>query len=189
MNKTKQNRRVAIFGTLRILTISAVLCAMSIVCGKYLAIRGGDILRFSFENLPVILSGMMFGPIVGGAVGVCADLVGCLLVGYAINPVVTIGAALIGFLAGGVYRLTRRLPYGVRVTLAVSLAHLVGSVLVKTLGLSAFYDLPLGVLFLWRLLNYAIVGTAEALLVYFILRHRSLDSLVRRETQRRPERK
>ena len=175
---------MAVFGTLRILTISAVLCAMSIVLGKYLAIRGGDILRFSFENLPVILSGMMFGPIVGAAVGVVADRVGCLLVGYAINPVVTIGAALIGLLAGGAYRLTPKLSYGLRVILSVAIAHLIGSVIVKTLGLAAFYAMPLGVLALWRLLNYAIVGTAEALLVYFILRHTALSSLIRRENER-----
>ncbi len=185
MPNTKQSHRVAVFGTLRILTISAVLCAMSIVLGKYLAIRGGDILRFSFENLPVILAGMMFGPLVGGAVGVVADLIGCLLVGYAINPVVTIGAALIGIVAGGVYRLTPKLSYGFRVTLSVVLAHLFGSVLVKTLGLAAFYAMPLGVLMLWRLLNYAIVGAAETLLVYFTLRHKALDSLVRRENERK----
>lgn len=185
MSKTKNNRRVAVFGTLRILTISAVLCAMSIVLGKYLAIRGGEILRFSFENLPVILAGAMFGPIVGGAVGVVADLVGCLLVGYAINPVVTIGAAVIGIVAGGVYQLTAKLPYGARVVLSVTLSHLLGSVLVKTLGLAAFYAMPLGVLMLWRLLNYAIVGLLETLLVYFILRHRALASLVKRENERK----
>ena len=44
---------------------SAFLVAISIVCGKYLAIRGGDVLRFSFENLPILLAGIAFGPLVG----------------------------------------------------------------------------------------------------------------------------
>ena len=183
----KANRRVAVFGTLRIMTISALLCAMSIILGKYLAIRGGEVLRFSFENLPILLSGMMFGPLVGAAVGVVADLVGCLLVGYAINPIVTLGAALIGLSSGVLYALTEKLPLGVRVTLSVTVAHLLGSVLLKTLGLAAFYSMPLGVLLLWRLLNYVIVGALEVLLCAAVLKNRALARLVRIETERRPK--
>ena len=180
-------RRVAAFGTLRIMTLCALLCAMSIVLGKYLAIRGGEVLRFSFENLPILLSGMMFGPLVGAIVGVIADLLGCLLVGYAINPVVTLGAALIGLCGGALYRLLARLPLGVRVSASVALAHLLGSVLVKTLGLAAFYDMPLGALMLWRLLNYAIVGTLEVILCYAVLKNRAVQRLVRNETERRSQ--
>lgn len=182
-NKTA--RRVAAFGTLRIMTISALLCAMSIVLGKYLAIRGGEVLRFSFENLPILLSGMMFGPIVGAIVGTLADLLGCLLVGYAINPVVTLGAALIGLSAGAIYAVLGKLTLGVRVSLSVTAAHLLGSVLVKTLGLAAFYSMPFGVLLLWRLLNYAIVGALEVFLSYAVLKNRAMQRLVRKETERR----
>lgn len=187
MPTTKSHRRVAVFGTLRIMTISALLCAMSIVLGKYLAIRGGEVLRFSFENLPILLSGMMFGPIVGVAVGVVADLVGCLLVGYAINPIVTLGAAMIGISSGLLYRLTAKLPLGARVSIATATAHMLGSVLVKTLGLAAFYSMPLGVLMLWRLLNYVIVGVLEALLLTAVLKNRALTRLIRTETERRPK--
>lgn len=185
-NQTK-SRRVAAFGTLRILTISALLCAMSIVLGKYLAIRGGDVLRFSFENLPILLAGMAFGPIVGAVVGIISDLVGCLLVGYAINPIITLGAALIGITSGVLYRWTGKLSVGVRVTLAVTVSHLLGSVLVKTLGLAAFYSMPLGVLMLWRLLNYVIVGALEALLLGVVFKHRALTRLIRNENERRPK--
>ncbi len=187
MSNTQNRRRVAVFGTLRIMTISALLCAMSIVLGKYLAIRGGEVLRFSFENLPILLAGMAFGPLVGAAVGVVADLVGCLLVGYAINPIVTLGAALIGVSAGVLYHFMKKLPIGVRAAISVGAAHLLGSVLVKTIGLAAFYDMPLGILMLWRLLNYAIVGTLEALLLIAIFKNRALARLVRIETERRPK--
>lgn len=180
----KPTRRLAAFGTLRIMTISALLCAMSIVLGKYLAIRGGEVLRFSFENLPILLSGMMFGPIVGAVVGVIADLLGCLLVGYAINPIVTLGAALIGLCSGAFYALLGKFPLGARVTLSVTAAHLLGSVLLKTLGLAAFYAMPLGVLLLWRLFNYAIVGTLEILLCYAVLKNRAVQRLVRKEIER-----
>ena len=84
---------------LRVTVFSALLAAISIVCGKYLAFNMGDFLRFSFENLPIIFAGMAFGPLIGALVGVVADLVGCLLVGYAINPIITVGAAAIGLIS------------------------------------------------------------------------------------------
>ena len=173
----EQTKKSRVFGSIRVLAMSAVLVAMSIVCGKYLAFGFGNVLRFSFENLPILLSGMLFGPLVGAAVGVVADLVGCLMVGYAINPILTVAAALIGALGGIVYRLCARLPYPIRLLLAVAAAHLVGSVVVKTVGLAAFYQMPLWTLMLWRLLNYLIVGTVEYVLLYFIVKHKGIRSL------------
>lgn len=161
---------------IRVLTAVAMLSAMSIILGKYLAFPIGNILRFSFENLPVILAGIAFGPIVGAITGVVADLVGCVLVGYAINPVVTLGAAIIGFTAGAVYKLTKSVSLLPRITLCVLIAHLLGSVVIKTVGLAVFYSMPVYMLMLWRVLNYLIVGLAELALVYFIMKNRSVQA-------------
>ena len=131
-------------------------------------------LRFSFENLPVLLAGIAFGPLVGAAVGAVADLCGSLMVGFAINPIITLGAASIGLLGGAVFRLARPLPRLPRLALTVSLSHLVGSVTVKTLGLSAFFALPLWELALWRLFNYVIIGALELMLLWLLLRSRAV---------------
>ena len=156
----------------------SLLCAMSIILGKYLAINIGQMLRFSFENMAIILSGMMFGPIIGLVSGVAADLIGCLLVGYTVNPIVTVGAGAIGFLSGLVYLLVRKtkLPYAIKILLPIFVAHLVGSVIIKSVGLAAFYDMPLTVLMLWRSLNYLIIGAAEYALLYFILKNKAINS-------------
>ena len=168
MKKQGQKRSLAVLVTL------SLLVAISIVCGKYLAIRGGDVLRFSFENLPIILAGILFGPLAGTAVGVVADIVGCLLVGYPINPIVTLGAALIGLFSGLLWRGFVRLETlsdRFRLFLTVCTSHFVGSVVVKTFGLAAFYSFPIEVLFLWRLLNYAIIGVAESVLLCLLFRN------------------
>lgn len=170
-----KNRKTAAY-PLTVMVAAALLVALSIICGKYLAIRGGDTLRFSFENLPILLAGMAFGPAVGALTGVAADLIGCLLVGYTVNPIITAGAAVIGLLSGLLYRLFSKLPQGWRVSLAVGIAHLAASVLIKTFGLAAFYELPLWELMLWRLLNYVIIGFAEALLLYVILKSKAISS-------------
>ena len=58
--------------------------------------------------------------------------------------------------------------------LTVILAHLVASVIVKTYGLAQYYDMPFHILMLWRLLNYAIVGVAEWLLLYTVVKNQAL---------------
>lgn len=162
---------------LRLTVFAALLSAISIICGKYLAFNAGEFIRFSFENLPIIFAGMAFGPIIGVAVGVVADLVGCLLVGYAINPIITIGAGVIGLLSGISYFIPKgnaKFSYLLKISLTVAAAHLVGSVIIKSFGLSVFYDLPLIILMLWRLLNYLIVGTVEGFILYHLMKNKRI---------------
>ncbi len=154
----------------------AMLSAISIIAGKYLAISGGDILRFSFENLPIIFAAVGFGPIEGVLVGVVADLIGCLLVGYAINPIVTLGAAAIGAVSGVAAMLLRKakLPLSATVVVSVASAHIIGSVVIKTIGLAAFYSIPIHLLMLWRLLNYLLIGALEGIILYALLRNKQI---------------
>lgn len=177
--KRTVKRRVGGFGTLRRLCFAASLAAMSIVLGKFLQIPHPfqEFIRISFENLPVILSGIVLGPISALLVGVVADLLGCALYGYAVNPIVTLGAAAVGLVAGVMSRYVVKKPLGAKVVAAVATAHLVGSVLIKSAGLAAWYlaKYEFGYLqFLgWRVVNYAIVGVAEGVLLYLLLRNRA----------------
>ena len=168
--KRNQSKRA-----LRVTVALSLMVAISIVCGKYLAFSVGEFLRFSFENLPIILSGILFGP-AGALVGIVADLVGCVMVGYTINPIITLGAAVIGITAGISWHLLNKLhaPYLLRIITSVGLSHVLGSVLIKTFGLAAFYSLPIGILMLWRLLNYVIVGGVEGVLVFILMKNKLL---------------
>ena len=144
------------------------MAAASIVLGKYLAITLGPF-RVSLENLPVLLAGILFGPMAGLIVGVVADLVGCILVGYVINPIITLGAGMIGLLSGMIYRMLPRwqwfkVHYDVQLLLAVAVAHLVGSCLIKTIGLMVYYDYPSDVMWL-RIPLYAMVALYEFLML------------------------
>ena len=166
---------------LKLLVYLSLRSALSIVLGKYLAFNVGSVLRFSFENLPIIFSGLAFGPLAGGAVGLVADLVGCLLVGYEINPIVTFGAVIIGLSAG-----LCRLPFAGRkdgsllflVLAAELISHLLGSVIVKTIGLSAYYDMPFFVLMAWRLLNYFVIGAVEGAMIFALLKNPALKKQI-----------
>lgn len=158
---------------LKVTVVCALLAALSIVTGKFLAFNLGEALRFSFENTPIILAGVLFGPVPAALTAIVADLTGCLMVGYSINPVVTVGAAAIGLLSGLLAKLLKKMHIAPKLLLAVFVSHLVGSVLIKTAGLAAFYQMPFYILLLWRLLNYVIIGTVEFLLLLMICKNRS----------------
>lgn len=167
-----------------LLCLCALLAALSILLGKFLALNLTEFIRISLENLPILLAGLWLGPWAGIAVGVTADLVGCLLVGYAINPVITLGAALMG-LTSGLFRKKRRSFFGI--LSAVVLSHLLGSLLVKTLGLTLFYSLPFFATLLWRLVSYSLVAAAETALLFLLSKSRAFTRELERITfSRRP---
>ena len=161
-------------GATKIPVTLAVLAAIGIILGKFLAFNVTEFMRFSLENLTIIFAGIVFGPLLGAAVGTVQDLVGCVAVGYAINPLITLGCASLGAVSGVVYRALKNLPYTPRIAVATLSAHLVGSVLIKTAGLVIFYSLPFGVTVAWRTLNYAIVGIAEAVIITVLLKNKQL---------------
>ena len=72
------------------------------------------------------------------------------------------------------YKLFKRLPNSLKIFLSVLFAHIIGSVLIKTYGLSAFYKMPFMVLMLWRMLNYVIVGALDFAVIYYLLKNKAL---------------
>ncbi len=161
--------RPGVFGNLRILCAAALLAALSIVLGKLLSIST-PIFRFSFENLPILMAGVFFGPVIGGVVGTAADLLGCLMVGYEINPLITLGAALIGVLSGLIAHIYTRKGRPLRplaVALAVGAAHVVGSMTVKSIGMAIYYGTSIETL-LWRIPLYIVIGSAEGSLLVLL---------------------
>ena len=172
-------KKLPVFKSIRSLTVAAMLTALSVIIGifcKNFLNFGGGLFRITFENLPVILSGILFGPLVGGACGIATDLISYLLSGqiYPPNLLVTAGAFLVGFLSGAVWRipLRRTTP---RILLSVFVAHLVGSMVVKSFGLYQFY----GIAVLWRLPLYLVIIAVEALLLCLLFRRKAFQRLIK----------
>ena len=173
-------------GNIRVLCFAAMLAAMSLIVGKFLQIPNPfqNIIRISFENLPILLSGITMGPFVGALTGIVADLLGCILYGYSINPIITLGAGAVGLISGVMANYVIRRPLVARVICAAVASHLLGSVIIKSLGLAAWfltsYDMGLLELMLWRLLTYAVIATAECVILCLLLRHRAVSTLLER---------
>ncbi|WP_071027086.1 folate family ECF transporter S component [Peptoniphilus raoultii] len=81
----------------KVLVRASFLCALSVVLTRFLSVMLTANLRVGLGWMPLILSGTLFGPLVGGLCGLVTDLVG-----VAINPMGTIhlGFTLSSILTG-----------------------------------------------------------------------------------------
>lgn len=164
----------------RILTTAAMLCALSVVIGifcKNFLNFGNGLFRITFENFPIILSGLLFGPAVGAAVGIVSDMVSYFLStqSFAISPLVTLGAALVGCVSGLVSHYVVKKPGIPRIVISTLSAHLVGSLIVKSYALFVYY----GWLVLWRIPTYAVIATLEILLLCLLYKHKAFSKFMR----------
>jgi ECF transporter S component (folate family) len=159
----------------RVLTTAALLAALSavigIVCKNLFTFN--IYYRLTFENAPIILAGLLYGPVVGAMVGICADAVSCLMsTNPALNPIISLGAGAVGLMAG---LAAKMIPRGVRrqTAVAVVLAHLIGQVGIKSVGKILYFGMPWQGIFLGLVFS-AIVGVMEFLLICWMRSNKSL---------------
>jgi len=184
MHKSNNVWGISNLSNLKIMLTVALFSTISFVFGKFLAIPVGDYMRFSFENLPIILGGVFFGPVSGCLCGIIADIVGCILRGYVINPVLTLGAAAIGFFSGFIFNVFKNVRLSIRITLSVIISHIIGSVIIKSIGLSVWYDMPFLLTFGMRTVNYIVVGVAELILTYILVKNKGFINQINRIKRR-----
>ena len=164
--------------SVRILTTMALLIAMSIVFSRVLSISTGFV-RFNLGSLPVLLAGILFGPGAGFVVGMLADAIGGILSGYAINPLITLGAASIGLVCGVGWQKLSNLRTGLRLQCSVLAAHIVGSIVINSIALHIFYGYAWAVL-VARIPNALILGAINTVLIRLLLENRALMSIAKR---------
>ena len=172
-------KKSGVFGSVRNLTLLAMLVAMSVAIGifcKSVLNFGGGLFRVTFENLPIILSGLFFGPIAGGVVGIASDLISYLLSGqvYPPNIIVTLGAMTVGAVSGAVGKCISPDKPTRRIVISGSLAHLCGSMIIKPIGLFQFYAWAV----LWRIPLYLVIAPIEILIICLLYKNSGFKRLL-----------
>ena len=162
--------------SVRTLTMLALLVAMSIVFSRVLSISTGFV-RFNLGSLPVLLAALLFGPGAGFAVGAVADMIGGVLAGYAINPLITLGAGAIGFVAGIAWQKLPEMRLGLRLQISVVSAHVVGSIVINSLALRIFYGYAWSVLFA-RIPNALVLSAVNTVLIRLLMENRAVRSAI-----------
>lgn len=173
--KRLDKKRLTAQRSVKLLARLALLAALSFIFGKFLQLPIGISIRISFENLPLLLAGWLYGPVAGGMCAAAADILGCMLRGYAINPIITLGAASIGVLSG-LFGL-RGVLAKPRLWLSVAAAHFCGSLVVKSIGIYIFYATPLETL-VWRIPVYLITAAAEYLIITLLMKNKAVRPLL-----------
>ncbi len=175
----KKDTKIGLFGSIKTMTMAAMLTAMSVVIGifcKNFLNFGEGLFRVTFENLPILMSGIMFGPIVGGIVGTATDMISYFMSNqiYPINPLVTLGAASIGIVSGVFSRYVFKKHGYVRLILTSALAHIIGSMILKPIGLYQFY----GAAVLWRIPLYLLIAPLEILVLCVMYKNHAVKRLM-----------
>lgn len=154
---------------------SALLVAVSIVLTRFFSISTPT-LRIGFGDVPVILSGMFFGPVLGALTGALADFIGFLInpMGSSYFPGFTLSAALRGCLPGIIFMMVRNKPIKVNYNVLSAFAVLsisIGFILSgKNSDSLNFFD--------WSLIAkiiYILTTVIFALLPIFVLKYKKIE--------------
>ena len=177
-------KRAVVFNTYA-RTVCALLTALSVILARLLTIIPSEISRFSLEAVPILLAGLLFGPVPGAAAGFAADFIGCLFSPFGYNPIFCLPPILYGLWAGLLRGYVWTKPTVWRVELAVFPAALCGSVLWQSAALALVYggEAKLA-FFLTRLasrsIQFAVTGVIDTAAVWLLLRRNALSPVLHR---------
>lgn len=155
------------------LVVCAMLTALGVVLGGMLSIPampfGTYSVKIGFGALPVIISGVLYGPFWGAAVGALCDLLQALLFPKgAYMPWFTVVAMLFGLVPGLFFMKNERTTF-LRILTAVSCGQILGSVICNTALIVWLYGMPWEV-GIARLINQAVMIPLYTILVFACMR-------------------
>lgn len=160
--------------TTRDVVISGLLIALSIVLTRIFSsqmpIAGVPAMRLSVGFLPIILSGIISGPLWGFGVGAIADVIGFVVFPSGTYfPLITLNSALVGLIPGLITWFTGKMPNWAKVSLSVIATQVICSAFLQTYFLSMLMGKAFEVLFWLRAVVALIMIPVYYLLTYAIL--------------------
>ena len=137
----------------------ALLIAMHLVLTRVLVIDLGAY-RISVGSVCTILAGLWLGPVAGGVCGFCADIIGCFMKGYAVNPFITVAAILWGVLPALVkpfFANRKKTGKTVGICVSIVVTAVLSSLVLTTAGLVIMLGYNFYAIMPGRLVQFAIM--------------------------------
>jgi len=169
--KHKEQTKRMVFAALMV----AISIIIGVICKAYLTLT--PFVRITFDNLPILLLGYMFGPVYSVMAAVAVDLISALMAGFAPTPLITVGAGVIGLLSGVLPRYIIKRKNFLCILCVSLITHAAGSVLIKTYALSDLYTVPFFEILWVRIPVYAAVALVEAYLVYILMKNKYVTKI------------
>ena len=161
--------------------VCAMLAALSVIFARLIVPMPNAFTRFFIEAIPIVVAGLLFGPIAGGSVGFIADLVGCLFSGYGYNPLFCVPPILYGVLAGLLRFLLYRKTDLWRIILIYLPPVVFGSILYQSCTLAWVYNskgtfsASLSYFLTTRSIQFAVTLVIDAVLTWLLFRSRLFE--------------
>ena len=160
---------------------SGMFIALSIIFTRFLShmifIGGVQAIRLSFGDLPIILSGIVLGPVYGAFTGALADLVG-----FPFNPQgsyfpgFTLSAALSGLLPGLMGIVFKRKWTWLSLSVVISITIIITSIILNTLWLNMMMGRAFVVLLPPRIIAALILIPIYVIVTKLFVKHLIKDS-------------
>lgn len=166
----------------RRLVYLSFMIALSIILTRIFSIRiaigGVEGIRIGFGGLPIIIAGILFGPLAGGIVGAVSDVLG-----YIINPMgaymphFTISSFLTGFIPGLImyYLFKQKINY-LTLLIAIAVGQTITSVLLVPLFLEMLFAVPFKATIIPRIVGQLIHIPIYAYVIKALLRYDLIKS-------------
>jgi ECF transporter S component (folate family) len=156
--------------SLQTLVTMAFFAAINIVLTRIFVFYATDFARFDLGNVPILLSGLLFGPLAGALTGSVADIMGSLISGRGWFPPITVGPLLMGLIPGLLRVWYSKSSTVIKTVIVVIAAEFFASILWKTYWLSVLFTIPFYTCLLARLPIIILLSAVEAVLVYILFK-------------------
>lgn len=166
----------------RTMVKAAFLTAISIVLTRFLyffiPLAGLPTLRISFGEVPLMMSGLLFGPVVGGISGIAADFIGVLVNSQGtFHPGFTLSSMLWGAIPGlYLYLFKKQGTYEKiysfkNVFIAVLTCYIIISLGLNTLWLTALYGKGFFILLPGRIIAAVVNVPLQSIIIVNLLKY------------------
>lgn len=154
------------FNSVQLIAFGAIFMALRVVLG-FLEINIGDSYRITFAPIPVTLASYMLGPVVGGVIGACGDIITLIIHPTgAINFGILLAKTLWGVMMG--WFLHNKPVTLLRSAVANLVTITICNVIITTASLCIVYGYPLMIILPARLITNIILFFIYTFATYFL---------------------
>ena len=157
--------------TVNSMVMTALLISISVVLARFCVVYITPSVRINFGNVPIMLSGLMFGPVIGALSGLIADIIGSVLLSaLGWYPPLTVSAAIMGFVPGILAFLFKNEQNMKRTLIIVFCSNFFGTMLWSTFWLAKLSNVTFWSLAVVRFPLYIGMTVLESILLLAIYR-------------------
>lgn len=154
----------------RTIVLMGLMAAINIILARFLSLQLSDSIRITFGNIPLILTGVLLGPIPAVCVALVGDFVGCVFFSaYSWFPPIALAPMIIGGWSGIFRKQMLRGDFW-RVLLVCISGTVIASILYNTYCLSILYGTGFWVLLVARTPVQLLISVVNAAVCHILLK-------------------